>query len=138
MYLHFMRTIFLSTLIFFGRFLFAQPATDTLLEGILKANRDTIFQQVLNDPQTYRLQIIYTQISRDNHNQPSFKNFYFDFDPDFYFNPASTVKLPLALLSLEKLNRMNVPDVNKYTPVQFDSSYEGQAILLKDSSSQSR
>jgi hypothetical protein len=133
-----MRTIFLSTFVFFGEFLLAQPATDTVLGRILEANRDTIFQQVLNDPQTYRLQIIYTQINRDNHNRPSFKNYYYNFDPNFYFNPASTVKLPLALLSLEKLNKMNQPGVNKYTSVQFDSSYEKQVSLLKDSSSENK
>lgn len=132
-----MRILCSVIFIFFSKLLLAQPKTDISLKNILGVNRDTIFQQVLNDPRTYRLQIIYTEIDRDKQNNPTLKNYYFNFDPGFYFNPASTVKLPLALLSLEKLNKMNQPGVNKYTPVQFDSSYEKQVALLKDSSSES-
>ena len=116
--------------------LLAQARTDTFLTRILTANQNEIFQQVLHDLQTYRLQIIYTQIDRNRHNKPSFKNYYFNFDPDLYFNPASTVKLPLALLSLEKLNRMHIHGVTKYTTMQFDSSYEKQVKLYSDSTSQ--
>ena len=114
----------------------AQPKTDSVLKNILEKNADPIFQQVLHDPQTYRLQIIYTQIDRDNKNRPTFKNYYFNYDPSLYFNPASTVKLPLAFLSLEKLNKMKIKGVDKYTPVLFDSSYEKQRSLYKDTSSQ--
>jgi hypothetical protein len=89
---------------------------------------------VIKDPQNYRLQIIYTQINRDANNNPSFKNYYFNLDPELYFNPASTVKLPLSLLSLEKLNDMHIKGVNKYTSLQIDSSYEGQDAQLTDSS----
>ena len=114
----------------------AQPRTDSLLSSILASNHNGIFQQVLHDPKTYRLQIIYTEINRDKRNKPTFKNYFFNYDPDFYFNPASTVKLPLAFLSLEKLNRMHIRGVTKYTAMQFDSSYEQQVKLYKDSSSE--
>ncbi|MFN2456780.1 MAG: serine hydrolase [Chitinophagaceae bacterium] len=107
-----------------------------MLRDILAANKNEVFQQVLQHPQTYRLQIIYTQINRGKKNKPAFKNFYYNYAPDLYWNPASTVKLPLALLALEKLNTMKVKGVNKYTPMQFDSSYERQVALYKDSTSQ--
>jgi hypothetical protein len=133
--MRFFSFIFLS---FPGISLFAQPTTDSLLRQILEGNKNSVFQQVLKDPQTYRLQIIYTQINRDKHNKPTFKNYYYNYDPDLYFNPASTVKLPLALLSLEKLNKMHIKGVNKYTSVQFDSSYEKQVALYRDSTSQNQ
>jgi len=114
---------------------FGQPKTDSLLISILAANHDRVFQQVLEDPQTYRLQIIYTEIDRNKQNKPSFRNYYFNYDPELYFNPASTVKLPLAFLSLEKLNKIHVKGVTKYTAMQFDSSFEKQVRLYKDSSS---
>lgn len=116
--------------------LYAQHKTDTFLQNILGTNKDSLFQKVLSDPEYYRLQIIYTQINRDKKNIPSFKNYYFNVDPFFYFNPASTVKLPLAALSLEKLNEMKIPGVNKYTSLQFDSAYPRQAKELYDSSSE--
>jgi len=138
MYLQRVRFLYLVLLFFSPVILFGQPTTDSLLKQILVENRDPLFQEVLKDPQTYRLQIIYTQINRDKHNKATLRNYYFNYDPGFYFNPASTVKLPLALLALEKLNKMHRKEVNKYTPVQFDSSYEKQVTLYKDSSSQNR
>src|SRR5690348_5370502 len=93
----------------------AQPKTDAFLKNILESNKDTLFQKVLCSPNEYRLQIIYTQINRDKNNKPSFKNYYFNVDSLFYFNPASTVKLPLAILSLQKFNELNIDGVNKYT-----------------------
>ena len=138
MYLQTMRLFCSIFLIFKTSCLLTQPVTDSLLKQILEDNKSPLLRQVLNDPGTYRLQIIYTEINRNKHNKPSFKNFYYDYDPNFYFNPASTVKLPLALLALEKLNKMHLKGVNKYTPMQFDSSYEKQVTLYKDSSSQNQ
>jgi len=116
----------------------AQRTSDPFLINILEKNRDSIFQQVLKDPETYRLQVIYTEINRTKHNKPGFKNYYYNFDPDFYFNPASTVKMPLAFLSLEKLNKMHVKGVDKFISMQFDSSYEKQVRLYVDTSAQNK
>lgn len=132
-----MKKIFFFILIISFSFnICAQPKTDALLQNILLNNKDTIFQKVLSNPNYYRLQIIYTQINRDKNNNPSFKNYYFNVDPLFYFNPASTVKLPLAILSLQKLNELNINDVNKYTLMQFDSAYPHQQKELYDSTSE--
>jgi beta-lactamase class A len=133
-----MRICFASIFFLLHFSLAAQPYNDSLLTSIFETNHNEIFQQVLHDPQTYRLQIIYTQINRDKRNKPSFKNYYFNYDPTFYFNPASTVKLPLALLALEKLNEMHIRGVNKYTAMRFDSSYEKQVPLYKDTSAKNR
>src|SRR6476469_6408434 len=59
----------------------AQPKTDKALQTILARNTNPVFQQVLQHPDTYRVQIIYTQIDRDRHNRPHFTNYYFHFDP---------------------------------------------------------
>lgn len=91
-------------------------------------------KNILNNPDSFHYQLIYTQINRDKHNQPSFKHFLLHVDEDQYFNPASTVKMPLAFLALEKLNRMNKPGVNKCTPMLTDSAYTGQTTVHTDSS----
>ncbi len=118
--------------------LLSQPKTDAFLKNILTSNKNEALQKVLRQPEKYRLQIIYTQINRDKTNKPSFKNYYFNYDPALYFNPASTVKLPLAFLALEKLNQMKIKGVDKYTPLLFDSSYERQVAFRKDSTSQNK
>jgi hypothetical protein len=114
-----------------------QPRTDTLLQNILLASESEIVRHVIADPDTFRLQIIYTQINRDIHNVPSFHNYYFNFKDDMYFYPASTVKLPLALLALEKINKMGRKDVTKFTSLQFDSSFAWQVPSTYDSTSES-
>ncbi|MFD2247353.1 serine hydrolase [Pontibacter ruber] len=113
----------------------AQKSTDNSLKEILtKAGNDNV-NEVLSKPDQYRVQIIYTEINRDKNNKPSFKNHYFNYDPKLYFNPASTVKLPLAFMALEKLNTLGSKGIDMHTPVVFDSSYVGQKPLLADASS---
>src|SRR5687767_2691063 len=93
---------------------FAQEKKETFLEEVLRNNNDPVVKKVIADPSAYRLQLIYTRIDRDGNNRPAFTNFYYG-DTAAYFNPASMVKLPLAILALEKLNLLNKPGVNKYT-----------------------
>lgn len=94
------------------------------------------FQTVLDSADYYEVQVIYTQINRDENNIPSFKSFYFHFDSTHYFYPASTVKLPAVLLSLEKLRELNIQHLDKYTPMLHDSLYSGQLSVNKDTTSE--
>ena len=113
----------------------AQPKTDSLLRQILVRGISDRFKPILQRPDSFRLQIIYTQIYRDKNNTPSFRNYYYNVDPLLYYNPASTVKLPLALLALEKINRLSRKDVARDSYMQFDSSHVGQVAALYDSTS---
>ncbi|RFS20766.1 hypothetical protein DVR12_18735 [Chitinophaga silvatica] len=93
------------------------PATDNFLEALLKS-QFTRLGPVFSDPEKYRLQIIYTRIDRNESQEPQFTDYHYGVDPDTYFYPASTVKLPAAALALEKLNdlRINIsPETPFYT-----------------------
>ncbi len=125
----------LITTCLFAEKAMAQEKTDALLQTILQSSKQPVIQEVIRQPDKYRCQIIYTQINRNKHNQPSFKNYYFNYNPALYYNPASMVKMPLAFLSLEKLNQFNKKEVNKYTDVLIDSSYPGQVAMYHDSTS---
>jgi len=114
----------------------AQSRTSKLLSDIFGAEKDSLFQSVIQHPEIYRYQIIYTQINRDKKNTPSFTNYYFNYDSLQYFNPASTVKMPLAFLSLEKLNGLKQKRIDMFTPMQYDSGYSRQTILHKDSTAE--
>lgn len=132
-----MRCLLISfLLIVFSVGLGAQPKTDRLLENIFAEENDSLFKSVIDHPEIYRCQIIYTQINRDKKNVPSFTNYYYHYDSLQYFNPASTVKMPLAFLSLEKLNQLNRKGVNMFTSIQFDSAYSQQTVLYKDSTAE--
>lgn len=110
----------------------SQAKTDSVLLRVLATNKNPLFQQVLQQPDAYRLQIIYTQINRDKNNSPSLKTYYFHYDPGLYFNPASMVKMPLAFLALEKVNALKQKAISKYTTVYFDSSQPWQHPLYTD------
>jgi hypothetical protein len=111
----------------------AQPKTDHWLEQLLRKNASPLLLHILDNPDTFRYQLIYTQIDRGKNNQPHFKHCYLHLDKELYFNPASTVKLPVALAALEKLQELNAPGVDKYTSMLTDSSYSGQHKVYTDS-----
>lgn len=96
------------------------------------------FGSILADPEKYRVQIIYTQINRDAQNLPHFETFTYRLNPAEYFYPASTVKLPAALLALEKLNTLRIPGLTKDTPLRIDSAYHQQTRVLTDSTAANR
>ena len=106
--------------------------------AILPSIQDSIAKKVLASPNAYRLQLVYTQIDRDQNGIPRFTNHTLYADAENYFNPASMVKMPLAFLAMEKLYELNQPGVNKYTTMQFDSNYQRQVAMYADSSSQNK
>jgi hypothetical protein len=93
------------------------------------------FATVTEDVGKYRLQIIYTQIDRDAENRPSFTSYSYRVNPDQYFYPASTVKLPAALLALEKINALAIPGLTRDTAMLTGVASEGQTAALADPSS---
>ncbi len=113
---------------------YAQPKTDPYLYDILNQSRDSVLQKVLAAPDSFRVQIIYTQIDRNRKNQPRLTHHSFNLDSNLYFNPASTVKLPLALLALEKLNDLKLASADKYSSLLIDSSKPWQHPFISDSS----
>jgi hypothetical protein len=106
--------------------------------AILPSIQDSIAKKVLASPNAYRLQLVYTQIDRDQNGIPRFTNHTLYADAENYFNPASMVKMPLAFLAMEKLYELNQPGVNKFTTMQFDSNYQRQVAMYADSSAQNK
>ena len=86
---------------------FSPPSDSRLLDSLLHAS--PALAQVLKHSSTYQLQIIYTQINRDAQNVPHFTQHTYHLNPQQYFNPASLVKLPVALLALEKVHSLPSP-----------------------------
>ncbi|HTS45222.1 MAG TPA: serine hydrolase [Puia sp.] len=90
------------------------------------------FDRILRQRDSLRVQIIYTQIDRDAKNNPSFKNYYFNVNPNKYFYPASTVKMPVALLALQRLQELRLPGLNKYSSMVTEKAYSGQTAVFND------
>ena len=101
---------------------------DQFLENLMQQSPG-VFDTYLKNADSLRIQIIYTRIDRDARNRPHFTDFTYHLDRQ-YFYPASTVKMPLSFLSLEKLHELNKPGVEKFTPMITDSSAPGQEYFL--------
>ena len=99
------------------------PADSPLLDSLLNAN--PLLKRVATDPQ-YELQIIYTQINRDAQNCPTFIPHTYHLNARQYFNPASLVKLPVVVLSLEKLNDLHNPAITRRTIMATGTAYRCQ------------
>jgi len=95
------------------------------------------FKTILKNPDQYRIQIIYTQIDRDAKNKASFMTHKFRVNTDEYFYPASSIKMPMAALALEKLNELNIQGLTRFSDMKIDSAFSGQSSVKYDSSSQS-
>ncbi len=78
------------------------------------------------------VQIIYTEINRSGDGKPVLKKHYFNRDDNAYFYPASTVKLPVALLALEKLNELGINGLDKSTTMITEAAYSGQTPVFND------
>jgi hypothetical protein len=92
-----------------------------------------ILKKVLQSPDTYQVQIIYTQIDRDESNLPSFRNFDLRLDDNKYFYPASTVKLPVAILALEWLGEQDIVGLTAQSVMLTDSVRPSQLPVYHDS-----
>ncbi|PKM17075.1 MAG: hypothetical protein CVV11_21470 [Gammaproteobacteria bacterium HGW-Gammaproteobacteria-15] len=110
-----------------------------LLQPLLSqvTNQHPILQQVLANAEPYRLQIIYTRIDRDTDNRPNLTYYQFGLDDSRYFYPASTVKLPIALLALEWLAEQNIVGLNADTTMLTDAATDWQTAQATDPTSAS-
>jgi beta-lactamase class A len=111
----------------------AHARTDSFLLALL-SRYPQYFDKILGQRDSLHIQIIYTQIDRDAGNIPSFRNYYFHVDSSAYFYPASTVKLPVALLALQKLNELRLPGLDRNSTLITGQAYSGQTPVYNDPS----
>lgn len=104
---------------------------DSLLNKLLGQNPQ-FFKNIVKNKKEWNVQIIYTQIDRDKKNHPTFADHYFNVNSDHYFYPASTVKLPVAVLALQRLNELKLKGLDKYTTMITEADGDGQTTVYND------
>jgi hypothetical protein len=107
--------------------------TDPYLVNLMKQHAP-LFDSVLSNIDQNRLQIIYTQIDRRKNGKPKFTDHYFNVNDSDYFYPASTVKLPVAILALQKLNELKIAGLDKNSLMISEAAYSGQSEVYNDPS----
>ena len=116
-----------------GRTASSPVKTDTsgLILQIMHSNPD-FFGKYIDSAKAFEIQAIYTQIDRDSINRPSFRLFSYRLNDKEYFCPASTSKLPVLLIALEKLNKLRSKGIDKYTAMNYDSAQACQKCAVRD------
>lgn len=106
------------------------PLLDRIIGSLPAAQSATALDPV------HEVQILYVQIGRDK-TGPTFTEHSWHLDPDRYFYPASTVKLPVALFALEKLAALKVAGLHRDTTMLTDADQPWQTSRLLDPSARS-
>lgn len=109
-------------------------SSQNILTKLLEENKEFI-GPVLEMGEQFEVQIIYTQIERDENNIPHFKTHSFNLN-DNYFYPASTIKMPAAFLALEKINNLNINNLDKYSIIKNEAGSAPQTLADTDSSAE--
>ena len=73
------------------------------IELVLKS--DPYLKEIIKDKEDYEIQVMLTKINHDN-TKIDFQNYQYQHDENQYFYPASTIKLPIVVLTLKKINEL--------------------------------
>ncbi len=108
--------------------------TQNILHELIRKN-EHILGPVFQEANNHEVQIIYTQINRDKNNIPHFDTYTFNLN-DNYFYPASMVKMPVAFAALEKINKLKIKGLHKYSSMKHLAGSPPQTEMLVDSSAE--
>ena len=102
---------------------------NNVLTRLLNESEDSLIQKICSNEAAHEIQILYTQIQRDKKGNPIFNEFSYQENPKRYFYPASTVKLPVAILALEKVRKLQRQGLGISPRSPFEILDENQKTL---------
>ena len=115
-----------------GIFIFSCTESTPLEQALTDAELEV--KKVLDFADEHEIQIRYTQIKRGENNLPEFSSYSLFEDSEAYFYPASTAKLPIAALALQRIRELQVEGINIDSNTPFHiRDRNNHPIALKDS-----
>ena len=88
----------LLTIILFGCSLETNPIKSSL-------RKNDFLKEIIKEKEDYEIQVLLTKIDQYN-SQVDFQEYKYQLDDNQYFYPASTIKLPIVILALKKINEL--------------------------------
>lgn len=106
-----LKSLFILLIICFGFNSKSQISTNKIDHDLLKfiKGKDSLVDAVIDQQSKFKLQIIYGKTIHHQKDSITLINAYLT-DSIYYFYPASTIKLPCAILTLEKLHELKIPN----------------------------
>lgn len=105
--------------------------TDAFLQQLLAVNSGA-FAEVMANKKKLNVQVIYTQIDRGGNGVPTLRNYYYNVNPSNYFYPASTVKLPVSILALQRLNELQDKGIDRNSTMITEAGTATQTAVYND------
>jgi hypothetical protein len=84
-----------------------------LIYNILKNSNDSLVRALIEAPDRWGVQVMYTTIKKKGRRPSQCTDHSFNLRPEQYFYPASTVKFPIAILALQRLRELAVPGLDR-------------------------
>jgi Beta-lactamase enzyme family len=104
---------------------------DSFMYNLLAAYPQ-FFTSIISPKEALNVQVVYTQIDRDKKGKVKLTDHNFNLNPESYYYPASTVKLPIAILALQKLNELKIPGLDRNTTMITLADGDGQTDVCND------
>ena len=97
--------------------------------------KDDFLRSILKDKDKYEIQILYTEVSKNTLGQTEFSDFQFQLNDQKYFYPASTIKLPIAVMTLSKINELRAvgSNISLKSKINLSLINNKKEIIVKDS-----
>ena len=96
---------------------------------------DDFLRSIVKNKDNYEIQILYTEVSKNNDGKAEFSDFHFQLNDEKYFYPASTIKLPIVVLTLSKINELRAEgsNISPKSKIKLSLINNNNEIILKDS-----
>ena len=111
----------------------SQKTEKNLIQNILWNSQEPAIERVLSNLEAHEIQILYTKIDRNTTGTPSFESFGFQENPNQYFYPASTVKMTVAILALQKIRKLQSEGIKISSESPMQLTFEDGRIQSQDS-----
>ena len=120
--------LFISLFVLHGCYFSSDPIKSAIKE-------DEFVRKIIRDKDNYEIQILYTEVSKNNLDQTEFKDFQFQLNDEKYFYPASTIKLPIAIMTLSKINELRAEgsNISLKSKLKLSLINNKKEIIIKDS-----
>ena len=105
---------------------------NSLIYNYLYKNGDSLTHQLLNDPDQWGIQIVYTRVKKKGNRARDFQDHFFNVDKGRYFYPASTVKFPIAILALQRLRELAIPGLDRNSTFITEKDRDLQTEVFND------
>ena len=117
----------LLTIILFGCSIETNPIKSSL-------RKNDFLKEIIKEKEDYEIQILLTKIDQYN-SMVDFQEYKYQLDDNKYFYPASTIKLPIVVLTLKKINelRSKGSEITLKSKITLNYKDDYSELVIRDS-----